>query len=227
MGKSSKTETGLSDFEFSKDGEVTACPQGHAPSKIKTKGHRHTARFDRKHCDSCPRRDSCPAKPGRKGWWYLRYDDKAMRLAMRRASEESPEFKDRYRYRAGVEATMSELDRRTGIKQVRVRGSPAVRMCAKLKALGLNIFRSACARKALNAREASPEVAGKCRAGAACRPQPQSVPMQTICSHAVGDKPRPYGFEPQKLRIWSMLRRIADFFAPGVTVVALAYDPGP
>jgi len=71
MGQTNKKETGLSDFEFSQDGEVTACPEGHAPSKIKTKGERHTARFDKKHCESCPHRDSCPVKPGKKGWYYL------------------------------------------------------------------------------------------------------------------------------------------------------------
>jgi len=89
-----------------------------------------------------------PAKPGKKGWYYLRYDDKTLRLARRRAKEQSPEFKDRYRHRAGVEATMSELDRRTGIKQMQVRRLPAVRASARLKAVGLNIFRAACTRRA-------------------------------------------------------------------------------
>jgi hypothetical protein len=224
MGQSSKKKTDLSAFEFSQDDEVTACPEGHAPSKIKTKGHRHTARFDKKRCESCPRRDSCPVKPGKKGWYYLRYNDKALRLAMRRVSERSPEFKDRYRYRAGVEATMSEFDRRTGVKQLRVRGSFAVRVSAKLKAVGLNIFRAACARKAANASEGCPEIANSCRAGV--HPQPRSACMQTNVSVAVGDEPRPYGVEINKLWIWSICRRIADFFDPDAIVGTLAYDPG-
>jgi hypothetical protein len=38
---------------------------------------------------------------------------------------------------------MSELDRRTGLKHLRIRGHPAVRLCAKLKAAGVNIYRAA------------------------------------------------------------------------------------
>ena len=38
---------------------------------------------------------------------------------------------------------MSEYDRRTGVKQLRVRGLKAVKFCAALKALGVNIFRAA------------------------------------------------------------------------------------
>jgi len=40
------------------------------------------------------------------------------------------------RWRAGGEVTMSEYDRRTGVKQLRVRELRAVRFCAVLKAIG-------------------------------------------------------------------------------------------
>ncbi len=60
----------------------------------------------------------------------------------------SEKFKDRYRWRAGVEATMSEYDMRTGVKHLRVRGIKAVRFCATLKALGVNILRAAAVRAA-------------------------------------------------------------------------------
>ena len=73
-----------------------------------------------------------------------------MRLAKRRKYEQTDEFKERYRWRAGVEATMSEFDRRTGVKHLRVRGLKAVRYCAVLKAIGVNIFRATVVRRALN-----------------------------------------------------------------------------
>lgn len=38
---------------------------------------------------------------------------------------------------------MSALDRKTGIKHLRVRGLKAVRYCVNLKAAGINIFRAA------------------------------------------------------------------------------------
>ncbi|MDT8445068.1 MAG: transposase, partial [Desulfuromonadales bacterium] len=56
---------------------------------------------------------------------------------------QTAEFKERYRYRAGVEATMSDLDRVTGIKHLRVRGMIPIRLAATLKATGLNIRRAA------------------------------------------------------------------------------------
>ncbi len=45
---------------------------------------------------------------------------------------------------------MSELDRRTGVKRLRVRGFKAVRFSATLKAIGINLFRAAAVRKAAN-----------------------------------------------------------------------------
>ena len=78
-----------------------------------------------------------------------------MRLAKRRAYEKTDEFKDRYRWRSGVEATMSEYDRRTGVKHLRVRGLKAVRFCATLKAVAVNIFRATAVRRALNKAKAA------------------------------------------------------------------------
>jgi len=138
-----------SDFELNEKGEVVSCPQGHVPVRTKKKKTRHTVAFDSHHCSSCPLQESCPVKQGKK-YHYLRYTDKEMRLAKRRAYEQTDEFKDRYRWRAGSEATMSEYDRRTGVKHLRVRGFKAVRFCATLKAIGVNIFRATAVRRALN-----------------------------------------------------------------------------
>jgi hypothetical protein len=38
---------------------------------------------------------------------------------------------------------MSQFDRRTSVKHMRVRGLKAVRLCAFLKATGINIYRTA------------------------------------------------------------------------------------
>lgn len=60
------------------------------------------------------------------------------------------EFRDRYRYRAGVEGAMSQYDRLTGVKHLRVRGLKAVRFCAILKAVGVNLSRATTVRRAGN-----------------------------------------------------------------------------
>jgi len=67
---------------------------------------------------------------------------KEVRSIIRRQHEKSYEFIERYRYRAGVEAAISQYDRKTGVKRLRYRGLESVSFAAKLKALGVNIFRA-------------------------------------------------------------------------------------
>ncbi len=139
----------LEDFAVSNDGTVLACPQGHAPVNMKKKKARYTAAFESDNCSQCAHEVDCPVKKGKKHH-YLRYTEKESRIARRRSYEKTCEFKDRYRWRAGVEATMSEYDRRTGAKRLRVRGLKAVRFSATLKALGINLLRAAAAYMAAN-----------------------------------------------------------------------------
>lgn len=142
MGQERGEGLHLSDFEMAERGEVKACPAGHAPESRLSRGGRFVVCFALALCASCPRLSECPVKRG-KNRFELRYNERSARLARRRRAERQPAFRDRYRWRAGVEATMSELDRRTGIKHLRIRGGPAVRLCVKLKAAGVNILRAA------------------------------------------------------------------------------------
>jgi hypothetical protein len=139
----------LTEFSFNDKGYVEICPAGHAPEQVKhkKKTDRYSAAFDPTLCQGCPLAEHCPVRPGKKKN-YLRYSGKQYRLSVRRKAEKCEAFIDSYRWRAGVEATMSEYDRRTGVKKLRVRGMPAVRFCAKMKATGLNLLRAARVRRA-------------------------------------------------------------------------------
>ncbi len=139
----------LTEFTFNDKGYVESCPAGHAPERVKhkKKTDRYSAAFDPNLCRGCPHADHCPVQPGKRKN-YLRYGGKQYRLSVRRRAEQSEAFIDTYRWRAGVEATMSEYDRLTGAKKLRVRGMPAVRFCAKMKAIGLNLLRAARVRRA-------------------------------------------------------------------------------
>jgi hypothetical protein len=148
MGTPTEKVLLLVEFEFAENGKVLQCPRGQAPVKVKCKGNRYTASFVLEECQDCPRREECPVVPGKRHF-YLRYDRKAVRLAKRRACEKTPEFRDRYRFRAGIEGTISAYAARTGVKWLRVRGLEAVRFCATLKATGVNIFRATVVRKTL------------------------------------------------------------------------------
>ncbi len=161
MGSSNAKGLTLSDFELSLKNKIIRCPQGHPPCKHKRKKNGYSAVFSYEHCINCPRLSECPIKQGKKNH-YLHYDEKSLRLSQRRVWEKSIEFTDRYRFRAGIEAAISEYDRRTNVKRLRVRGLPAVRFCATLKAVAVNIFRATAARNARNEGKESAEAAIFC-----------------------------------------------------------------
>ena len=132
----------LADFKFSDTDLIIACPERQAPIKTKVGDQGGTTvHFDKAICDNCPRQSECPVKRDKKSC-TLSYDAKSLRLSRRRKREKEEAFTEKYRYRSGIEGTMSDLDRMTGLKHLRVRGMPQVRLAATLKATGLNILRS-------------------------------------------------------------------------------------
>ena len=148
--KGNATNTSLlTGFAFNDKGYTTSCPAGHSPERVgyKKKTDRFSAAFTKDVCLKCPHLDQCQLRRG-KNHFFLHYSSKQARLEIRRSAEQHECFAQTYRWRAGVEATMSEFDRRTGVKHLRVRGMPAVRFCATMKAAGLNLLRAAAARKA-------------------------------------------------------------------------------
>jgi hypothetical protein len=157
MGTPNEEALNLSDFTQTENGKIAACPQGHAPVRFK-QGKKNTCSvaFDSEDCNVCPLRERCPVKPGRKRH-YLRFDLKTLRIAARRAREHTPEFKDKYRWRSGIESTFSGMDKQTGIKHLRVRGLDAVGYCARLKAIGVNLFRAARVKRVLDALRPVPQ----------------------------------------------------------------------
>ena len=152
-GASKEGNINLSDFSMNSKGKVKLCPEGKKPVKVK-RNKRFSAAFDSDVCGNCPNLSNCPVEKGKK-YFYLRYTEKDLRIALRRQYEETDEFKDRYRWRSGVEAAFSELNRKTGIKKLRVRAYRAVRFAAMLKATGLNIFRAAAVRRKAGKRTAA------------------------------------------------------------------------
>jgi hypothetical protein len=141
--------TGLADFIFSDTDQIIACPEQQTPMKTKlSKQGGTTVYFDKAICDRCHRQSECQVKRDKKSC-AISYDAKSLRLSRRRKWEKEGAFTEKYRYRSGIEGTMSDLDRMTGLKHLRVRGMPQVRLAATLKATGLNILRSVAFKKRL------------------------------------------------------------------------------
>ncbi|CAN2041892.1 hypothetical protein GMMP15_610003 [Candidatus Magnetomoraceae bacterium gMMP-15] len=148
-GNVDKSKLSLADFETTSEGEIISCPQGHEPINQEIKEDKHKVHFNPETCAGCPMASQCPVKRGKRTASITFYD-KSLRLANRRAFEETKNFLDQYQFRSEVEATMSEYDTLTGVKQLRIRELNSVRYCVVMKAIALNIYRAARARKGAN-----------------------------------------------------------------------------
>jgi len=139
-----KPENNLSAFSFDETTtEINCCPEKHEPKKIKhNKKGSISCLWDKELCQNCDLRSQCCVKDSKKGY-LLRYTPKEAEITIRRQYEQGDEFKDKYRYRSGVEASISRFIHMTGARRLRYRGLKRVDYAARLKALGINIFRTA------------------------------------------------------------------------------------
>ena len=145
MGKPKSKETTLilDDFTVEEEtGELTSCPGGEAPYEIRRgKDDGLKVYFDPAGCETCEHRDYCSV--GLNDDHMLVYTPKQLRLAQRRVAEESDEFREKYRWRSGIEAVNAKLKRMLGLGRLRVRGLARVRFAVTLKVLGWNIIQAA------------------------------------------------------------------------------------
>jgi Transposase DDE domain/Transposase domain (DUF772) len=140
----------LEDFELDDQGCVLRCPTGQEPVETSVADVRIQVLFDSAVCQACPRRDDCPAAAVGRSERRWQYTHDRVKQRERRLQDVSEEFRQRYRWRAGVEATMSRFKHQMGMARLRVRGMAKVTYTALLRALGLNIHRVAAYRTAIS-----------------------------------------------------------------------------
>jgi DDE family transposase len=95
-------------------------------------------------CAACGVSSACPAKPGKaeqRGERVVKTTQEEMSCARRRRYETTKEFRERQAWRAGIEATNSELKRKHGLGKLPVRGLGRVRVAVYLKGLACNVKR--------------------------------------------------------------------------------------
>lgn len=144
-------EISYDQFQRNEQGELVACPAGHAPTStnFNVKGDYTFAQMDVEKCLNCPllarcrvQRDPKTKQPtGR-----IQFTQSAVRADQRRREQQSETFREKYRWRSGIESTNSGLKRVTGLGQLRVRGHKAVKLAILLKLAGWNILRAAALR---------------------------------------------------------------------------------
>jgi len=153
-------------FSFDSEGLVTRCPMGHSPIDHRVlSGNNSTRRslhaiFDGNACRSCTMLDRCPVRaPNHRlkgcnardtvGDFRLEITAELRLRDHMYALQQTTEWKDRYKIRAGIEATNSELKRSHGIGKLRVRRLTKVCFAVACKVIACNIKRWAKARWAL------------------------------------------------------------------------------
>ena len=140
-GRSSdKDRLSLADFHMDIEDRIFECPQG-APAIFSTANEDGSiqVQFDCERCKGCPLRNSCPVT--QRG--QLTYTREKVAIARRKKEQQSPEFKEAYKIRSGIEATNSELNRAYGSKKVWTRGFKRVNLAMAFKVMALNIRRFA------------------------------------------------------------------------------------
>lgn len=133
----------LEDFELDEEGRVLRCPEGHEPIEARVASIRLQVLFDAETCQGCPHRERCCASTETRKQPRYQYTHDRVRLRRRRLYNATDGFHEQYRWRAGVEATMSRLKHQMGMARLRVRGMTKVRYVTFLRALGLNVRRVA------------------------------------------------------------------------------------
>lgn len=145
-------------FEFTQDGFVSKCPMGHSPidhrilSANNKKGRSPHAIFDGDTCRTCNVLDKCPVRTPnhRKRGCKARDTVGDFRLEITPqirlrdemfSRQQTTDWKDRYKIRSGIEATMSELKRSHGIGKLRVRRAAKVCFAIACKVIACNIKR--------------------------------------------------------------------------------------
>jgi len=153
-------------FTFDPNGLVIKCPMGHSPIDHRELSAHNTTRrslhaiFDGRLCRSCTLLDRCPVRaPNHRdkgckardtvGDFRLEITPELRLRDKMYSLQQTTEWKDRYRIRAGIEATHSELKRCHGIGRLRVRRWVRVCFAVACKLTACNIKRWAKALLAL------------------------------------------------------------------------------
>jgi len=133
----------LEDFILDERGLVLRCPNSIEPASASATKAKLQARFDLSVCRKCPDMQRCPVQAAKHDGHFARFQYTPIRAAnqKRRLYERSNAFHEVYRWRAGIEATMSRLKYQMNLAHIRIRGMPAMRYVVNLRALGLNIRR--------------------------------------------------------------------------------------
>lgn len=142
----SKSGFDIACFAIDWEAQTVTCPQGqisHTWRVQKQKGHPVVrVRFAQQACAQCAQRSQCTR--AQHGARVLTFRTKAQYQALQdaRQRQETPEFKERYKARAGIEGTISQGIRACGLRQARYIGLAKTRLQHIAIAAAINLTRA-------------------------------------------------------------------------------------
>jgi transposase len=136
----------LQAFVLDWDAQQAHCPQGHTSVKW-TPGHDVSGdpvfriRFDQATCRVCPTRQVCTVAKDAPRQLTVRPQAHHEAMQAARQRQETPEFKEKYALRSGVESSLSQGIRRFDLRQSRYRGLARTHLQHLLTAVAMNVVR--------------------------------------------------------------------------------------
>ena len=133
-------------FAIDWDNRQATCPQG-AVSSTWAPMRRHdgkqaiSVRFAAATCRACPARDKCTTAKQTGRQMLLRPREIYEAVTAARAAQDTRDWKDRYKARAGVEGTMGQVTHVTGIRRARYLGLDKTRLEHLAAATAINVIR--------------------------------------------------------------------------------------
>jgi Transposase DDE domain len=133
-------------FAVDFDRKQATCPEGAVSSKWKPMRQHDgkeaiSVRFATAACRGCPARDKCTTATWAGRQLFLRPREIHEAAAAARAGQETRQWQDRYKARAGVEGTMAQAAHVTGIRRARYPGLDKTRLEHLAAATAINVIR--------------------------------------------------------------------------------------
>lgn len=121
--------------------ETATCPQGQTSHRWSPAGDRMEVVFAREVCAACPLRSDCTKSSTTGRVLHVRPQAAHEALQARRHEQETPEFRQRYETRAGIEGTLSQAVRGMGIRRARYDGLHKTQLQHVVTAVAINLVR--------------------------------------------------------------------------------------
>ena len=133
-------------FQVDFEHKTVTCPQGKTSRKWKrAQDHHHLqiihVEFGKADCLACPARALCTTAATNPRQLALRPQAQYEAIQAARTLQTTPEFKERYALRAGVEGTLSQGIRAFGLRQARYLGQAKTHLQHVITATAINVVR--------------------------------------------------------------------------------------